>query len=160
MVRVVYAWWNIPAKSFKICHIFGVRKPMCSFYFISCYFIFPLMNSIFCYFVFVFAWLCLCKYNGGTWIPQSQILLIFCGSQVILPTSRVVCMCNVHVQVIFVESRRLRSQPTSGLRCSDKSDYKSSCGSTSVPSEQLSQVMLPHPLFPYIVYTCTPLPNL
>ena len=24
----VYAWWNVPEKRFKICHTFGIRKPI------------------------------------------------------------------------------------------------------------------------------------
>ena len=53
-------------------------------------------------------------------------------------------LCNFF-KVIFVQSRSLRSRPTSSVRLSDKSDYKSLCRSTSVPSEHLSQVKLPHP---------------
>ena len=58
-------------------------------------------------------------------------------------------LCNFF-EVIFVQSRSLRSRPTSWVRLSDKSDYKSLCRSTSLPSEHLSQVKLPHPkLLPY-----------
>ena len=45
-----YAWWNDLEKCFKICHIFGLQKPqVVIFYFsffISCNFIFSLMNAL------------------------------------------------------------------------------------------------------------------
>ena len=45
----VYAWWNVLAKRFKICHIFGIPKSMYvnfCFSFHATYFIFPLMNTL------------------------------------------------------------------------------------------------------------------
>ena len=46
--KKVYAWWKIPAKCFKICHILYIRKPKVAvsvFHFVLLYF-FPLMNAL------------------------------------------------------------------------------------------------------------------
>ena len=46
--KKAYAWWKIPAKCFKICHILYIRKPKVAvsvFHFVLLYF-FPLMNAL------------------------------------------------------------------------------------------------------------------
>ena len=41
----VYVWWNVPAKCIKILPYFWNAKTPSSFFFISSYFIFSLMNA-------------------------------------------------------------------------------------------------------------------
>ena len=78
MITEIYAWWNVPTKRFKICHIsiwiaqiIVYETPSCFFQvFISCYLICSIINAM--VFVDIDQKHSLGEKNWGAWCEKSE----------------------------------------------------------------------------------------